>query len=74
MWILSNRFGILTVMKTHDKIKRLEHEVETLWHVLDDDRLWSPGVVKELHKRSAAARLLRTKGKLKTAREVFARL
>jgi hypothetical protein len=59
-------------MKTQEKIKQLEQEVETLWHVLDDERLWSPRIIQELHKRSMSARLLRAKGKLKTAEEVFA--
>ena len=61
-------------MTTQDKIKQLEREVETLWSVLDDERLWSPRVIEELHKRSLSARGLRAKGKLKTAKEVFARL
>lgn len=60
-------------MTTKEKIQQLEREVATLWHIVEDDRIWDSNVVREIQKRSQKARLDYSKRKLRTAEEVFLR-
>lgn len=61
-------------MRTQEKIKQLEREVATLWTVIEDERLWSPEIIREIQKRSKSARSLYAMGKLKSAERVFEKL
>jgi len=56
------------------EIQKLKKEVETLWQVIGDERLWHPSVIREIQRRSRAARRDHTKGRLRLTSEVFAKL
>lgn len=58
-------------METQEKIKKLEKEVAILWHIIDDERLWEPSIIREIRRRSAIAGRDRVKGRLRTAEEIF---
>ena len=60
-------------MKTQEKIRKLEREVNTLWQIVEDERLWHPSIIREIQNRSRSARKYHRQGKLKTAKEVFAK-
>lgn len=57
-------------MTTKEKIQQLEREVAALWHIVEDDRIWDPSVIREIQKRSQKARLDYSQRKLRTA-EVY---
>jgi len=59
---------------TQKEIQKLKKEVETLWQVIGDERLWHPSVIREIQRRSRTARRDHIKGRLRLASEVFAKL
>jgi len=56
------------------EIQKLKKEVETLWQVIGDERLWHPSVIREIQRRSRVAHRDQVKGRLRLASEVFAKL
>lgn len=56
---------------TKNKIQRIELEIQEIWKVLSEDILWRPSIIKEIQRRSRAARKLFESGKLRTFEEVF---
>ena len=59
-------------MRVQERIQKLEKEIVKLWQVVEDEMLWHPSVVREIKRRSLAARRDHVKGRLRRAEEVLA--
>lgn len=58
-------------MRTQERIKNIERQLETLWKVIEDDRLWHPSIIQELQRRSRGARRDHSSRRLRSAAEVL---
>ena len=51
------------------EIKKLKKEIEIIWQVIEDERLWHPSVIREIQRRSNT--IGKNHRKLRLAEEVF---